>query len=328
MTDGSDGTVTGQPDRAQDEPDSQPLVSAVIPTYNRPSYLRKAVESVRDQTYDSIELVVVDDHSEEPAREELAEMELNRFVDVTCIRHEENRGVNGARNTGIDVAAGEFVAFLDDDDRWVPEKIERQVARFRDTGDDVGVVYTGVRNIKADRTHEMIPPAVEGDITKALLCRNVVGSMSVVMVRTELAESVRLDDRFPSWADLEWYVNLSRHADFERIPEPLVVYESRSHNRLSADVEKKGVAYELFVDEFAPLAKEYGALFARKMHGWAAFRFGSSAYYRGHYAQARRYLALAVVLYPLEPQFFVLLFASLGGKPVHRTIRFAREIDT
>lgn len=320
--------MTATTDSDTTAPDTdQPLVSAVITTYNRPSYLERAVESVLQQTYHNIELVVVDDHSKSPASETLAGIDLDGLTAVQCIRHESNQGANAARNTAIDAASGKYIAFLDDDDRWLPEKIERQVAAFRDAPDSVGAVYTGLKTDQGDGFNESIPPAIDGDLTKALLCENVVGSLSVFMIVADLAVDVKLDERFPCWADLEWYINLSQHAEFERIPEVLVVYDPDSHNRLTADLDKKRTGYELFVEEFSPVAKEYGALFHRKMCGWAAFRLGKSAYYRGCYSQARRYLALSVVMYPLEPTFFVHFGASLGGKPVHKTVRYVKALD-
>ena len=149
-----------------------------------------------------------------------------------------------------------MVAFLDDDDQWHPEKLARQV-RAAERNGDAGVVYTGIERVGPDETRAEIPPAVDGDMTKALLCENVVGSMSVTMVRTELAQSVSLDERFPCWADLEWYINLSRETEFVRVPEPLVIYDCDSVERLSRDFEKTHTGYELFLEEFEPLAAEY-----------------------------------------------------------------------
>ncbi|WP_254838764.1 glycosyltransferase family 2 protein [Natronomonas marina] len=326
-------TATDRPHRstadradAADRDGDAPLVSVVLPTYDRPSYLRKAVESVLAQTYEPIELVVVDDHSERPAAETLSGMDLGDLAAVRCRRHEENRGVNAARNTGIEAASGEYVAFLDDDDRWVPEKTERQVAAFETAGDDVGVVYTGKRTVEPEGTGERIPPAVEGDMTKALLCRNVVGTMSVVMVRADLARAVPLDESFPAWADLAWYVSLSRRAGFKRLPEPLAVYEFTSHGRLSDDLEKKRRGYERFLERFGPLAAEYGRRFHRKMRGWAAYRVGRTALVTGDYAEARRFLAAAVAAYPVEPKFGLYLLAAAGGRPTHGLARRAREL--
>jgi len=305
---------------------NEPLVSVVITTYNRPSYLREAVESVAAQTYDRVELVVVDDHSPTPASEALEDVGLEVFDGVEIVRHEENRGANAARNTGMQTATGEYVAFLDDDDTWREDKLERQVETFQRAGDDVGLVYTGARKVRGGESEIHVPPSVEQDTTKALLCRNVVGTMSAVMVRADLAADVEFDERFPNWADLEWYVNLSRKCEFERIPEPLVVYEHDSHGRLSDDFTKTRRSYRLFLEEFEPLAAAYGRRFRRKMHGWTAFRAGTSAFHNGHYDEARRFLLTAVAAYPLETTFYPYLFASLGGQRTHRAAQFVKRI--
>jgi glycosyltransferase involved in cell wall biosynthesis len=296
---------------------SRPLVSAVVTTYERPVYLRKAVRSVLDQTYAPVELVVVDDRSETPARQILAEMELDELAGVQCVRHEENRGANAARNSGIEASSGEYIAFLDDDDRWKPPKLARQVEAFRESTEDVGLVYTGVEKVSENDVYERIPPAIDGDITKSLLCRNVVGGTSVAMVRADLATAVPFDERFPAWADLEWFINLSQRADFERLPEPLVVYEYRSPNKLSDDLEKKRTAYRLFIEEFDPVAARYGRLFRRKMRAWAAYRFGNAAFKQERYALAWRYFAAAVSRYPFETRFTKYLAVSSGGKLLH-----------
>jgi glycosyltransferase involved in cell wall biosynthesis len=310
-------TMTNEPTAREN-----PLVSAVITTYNRPSYLQNAVESVREQTYEPLELIVVDDHSVPSVRDILDDMDLDRFQRVVYERHDENRGANAARNTGLGVASGEYVAFLDDDDRWLPEKVQRQVGAF---DDDVGVVYGGVRAIREDDVRVEIPPPIPGNLTKQLLCRNVVGTLTTVMVRSEVAREVRFDERFPSWADLEWYINLSTQTQFRRLPEPLVEYEFRSHDRLSDDFEKKQVSYERFIEEFDPLAAQYGRLFRRKVHAWAAFRAGSAALFNRRYDRAREFLTRAVVSYPFEPEFFKYFLAAAGGRYTYKLGRKTKQ---
>ncbi|WP_435099989.1 glycosyltransferase [Halorubrum sp. N11] len=307
---------------------SGPLVTVVVTTYNRPSYLRDCVESVLSQTYEPIELVVVDDCSDTPAGETLAEVDTDSLAGYQCVRHRTNRGVNAARNTGVEAGTGAYVAFLDDDDRWVPEKVERHVETFEAAGEDVGVVYSGLKAIHEDGAREELPPRIDGDLTKALLCRNVVGSMSVVMVRADVARAVPFDEEFEAWADLEWFVRVSQRVAFVRLPEALVVYEYTSHGRLSDDFEKKRRGYDSFLDRFDDVAASYGRPFHRKMRAWAAFRAGSSALYTGNYGEARRLLFTAVARYPLEPRFFTFLLASLGGRSTHLLARgLSRSLD-
>jgi hypothetical protein len=109
--------------------DFTPLVSVVVPTYDWPEKLRAAVESVAAQTYPNIELVVVDDCSPTLARSVLASA-APESLSYTCIRHDENRRANAARNTGIRATDGDIVSFLDDDDRWDPAKTTVEVEAF------------------------------------------------------------------------------------------------------------------------------------------------------------------------------------------------------
>ena len=222
-----------------------PLVSVVIPSYDRPDRLLGAVESVLEQTYEPIEVVVVDDHSPTPVAEQL-DGELSRTLDggkrLQVVRHEENRGANAARNTGIREATGSYVAFLDDDDRWCPEKIERQVQTFARSPDSVGVVYTGVWNVDGDgRKTKKIVPRVSGKVTEQLLTgAAVAGSFSRVMVRSSVIEEAGLpDERFPSWQDREWYIRLSLHCEFKYVAEPLTVRVLSEHDQISGDFEAK-----------------------------------------------------------------------------------------
>jgi len=302
-----------------------PLVTAIVTTYDRPDHLVAAVESVREQTYDNVELVVVDDHSPTPARSVLDDIDLDSLATHRVVRHDTNRGANAARNTGIEAANGEYIAFLDDDDQWLPKKLARQVHAI-EASEDAGVAYTGIRRLLPDGDRIQIPRAIEGDMTKALLCENVVGSMSVALVETELAERVPLDERFPCWADLEWYVNLSRETAFVRIPEPLVIYDCDSPGRLTLDFEKTYEGYELFVEEFESLAAQYGPRFSRQFRAWAAFRAGKGAFDDGRYDRARALLGTAVRTYPFEPAFAKYLLAAMGGKRTHYLGRTVSEI--
>jgi len=302
---------------------SKALVSVVIPTYGRPDSVVGAVETVREQTYEPIELVVVDDCSSDPIEPRVRDMDLDRFAAVHVRRHDENRGAPAARATGMEVGNGDFIAFLDDDDRWVAEKLANQVAALREAGPEAVVAYTGMRIVDGDsgtvRTHK---PAASGDLTKTLLCRNVVGSYSTVLVRREAVDAVGSpDERFPAWQDLEWYVRLSQHGEFVVVSEPMAINtQAGAHNQLSDDFEAIATeAYPLFLKKFRPLAAEYGSLFERKMLGWAAFRVGGyNALRTGHYGAARQFLLRAVLTYPLEPTFWLYLAVSLTGRPGHR----------
>lgn len=303
--------------------DNGPLVSVVVPSYNRPAALLDSLTSIERQTYSNVEVVVVDDASERAVNEVVDENSFS--YPITVIRHEENRGASTARNTGIDRSNGEFVAFLDDDDIWEPRKIEKQIDRLREASDDVGVVYTGMRFVSEDgnslRTHV---EKVEGDVTKELLKRNLVGSFSTVMVRSEAIDDIgTLDQQFPCWQDIEWYIRLSIHWKFVSVPEPLVRMRQHGGEHISDDFDTiRNTALSLFVEKYRPLARSYGWRFEREFFGWIEFRIGAyNALRTGHYAAARYHLFRAVKWYPLEWQFWMFFFVSLGGKPVYNFLK-------
>ena len=115
-----------------------PAVSVVIPTYNRASYIGEALESVLSQTFKDWELIVVDDGSTDNTQGVIKSF-LNKDNRIRCIR-QENRGAVAARNKALEVASGKYVAFLDDDDRWLPDKLEMQV-KVMESDPEIGFCY-------------------------------------------------------------------------------------------------------------------------------------------------------------------------------------------
>lgn len=325
-TDRSGGRPARTESHARRNGAPRPTVSVVVTTYDRPNYLPDAVATVAEQTYTPIELIVVDDASPTPASEVL-QPEAYDVRSFEIVRHDRNRGPNAARNTGVDAASGEYVAFLDDDDRWLPRKLERQVARFEAADDDLGVVSTGWQRVRDGTVEEVwLPPEIDGDVTEALLCRNVVGTQSAVMVRASVAAAVPFDERFPRWADQEWYVSLSTRCAFDRIRQPLVVFEFDTHNRITDDTAKLYEARRLFVEKYSSLAAEYGRTTRRKMRGWADFRVGKPLLRMGEYPAARRFLLNAIRWYPVEPRFYAYAGSSLGGRWTHSIARSVNDL--
>lgn len=307
----------------------RPLISVVIPTYNRPTRLRRAVETVLAQTYDEVELLVVDDHSEMPARETLSDVSFDEIARVEHVRHETNRGANAARNTGIEAANGKFVAFLDDDDLWEPEKLERQMSVFSKSGPDVGLVYTGRRYVDAEGNELLTEtPVNRGDVTKAILCGGAIAEFSAVMVRANVVSKAGLpDERFPSWQDREWYLRLSLHCEFEFVPEPLTIRQKGYDDQINTNYEaKKGVSYPLFVEKHRSLAADNGRYYERRFVASLSKMLAMSAMKNGYYADARRFFLRTLYYYPLCIECYLYLLALFGGKRTYRTARQIAQI--
>ena len=299
----------------------RPLVSVVIPTHDRPRRVRRAIRSVERQTYEPIELVVVDDCSSQPVSSVLErEPALERF---DLHRLEENRGGSAARNIGIDAATGEYLAFLDDDDRWKPTKLDRQISALEAAPAEVGLAYTGVVQLGPDGTVNAVTAgAADGDVTRQLLRRNVVGTISSVVLRRSVLDHVGgLDERFPSWQDWAFYVRVSEHTRFLALKDPLVVRHNAGTDQLSHAYEtKRNITVPLFVQTFAPLAARHGRLFEHSFYGYVAYHLGLAAVRTGRYRDARRHFVRAISLYPFAPIFYLELAAVLGGRMTYEPL--------
>jgi glycosyltransferase involved in cell wall biosynthesis len=296
---------------------TSPRVSVVVPTYNRPEKLRRAVGTVVEQTHEPVELVVVDDHSETPASDALADVDVSTLDAVTVVRHEENRGANAARNTGIREAAGEFVAFLDDDDRWAPEKLARQVEAFQSGGERIGLVYTGARYVYPDG-ERVISGDVAGEVTRDILAGAAIAEFSAVMVRASVVERVGLpDERFPSWQDHEWFLRLSLHCEFAVVPDPLTVRHWDHEGRIGEDFERRrDVSFPLFVEKHRELAREHGL--ERRFVASLLETLVISAAQNGHYGETRRLAFRTIRADPTLLTAWLYLFACLGGGLTYR----------
>ena len=294
---------------------TEPLVSVVIPTYARPKRLKQAARSVIKQTHSQIELIVVDDHSPEPASEVLPAESIDE-IEIVHIRHEENKGANAARNTGIRAASGEYIGLLDDDDEWVSTKIARQVEVFDENDDDVGVVYTACEYDFGEYTLER-RFGNEGDVTKDILLGKGFGEFSTLMVRSDIIEKAGLpDEQFPSWQDREWLLRLSLHTKFKAIDELLTRRRCfEGEERISNNyTEKRDVSFPMMIDKHRDLAASYGRKYERAFIASLLYMLGQEALRLGHFSDARKHFVKSIYYYPLKPDRLLYMLASLGGK--------------
>ena len=140
-----------------------PKVSVVVLTHNRPDMLCRAVSSILNQTFQDFEIVLVDDASTDNTPEVVRGLGDAR---IKYIRHKENRGEAAAANTGVTSSSGEYIAFLHDDDEWLPEKLGQQVRLLESSPPTVGAVYTGFLRIdRSTKTTEASNTAQRGEIS-------------------------------------------------------------------------------------------------------------------------------------------------------------------
>lgn len=209
------------------------LVSIIIPTYNRSDTISRSIRSAIMQTYPEIEVIIVDDASTDDTKDVVQSFTDSR---IQYLRHFENMGGGTARNTGIKVSRGEYLAFLDSDDEWLPDKLERQVQLFESLPNSYGLVYCGffVRS-KDGKIIKGRPPEKRGDIFFDMLSRNVIGTLSVAMIKKEFIDKIDgFDEDLNCRQDYDLYLRLTRICKCDFIINPLVVYsEQYSISRIS-----------------------------------------------------------------------------------------------
>ncbi len=213
--------------------ETRPLVSVIIPTYNRPQLLRRAIQSVVDQTFINWELIVVQNGG---TRE--SEAVVSAFNDIRMrYVYEPKACPVHARNVGVQASGGVYVAFLDDDDEWLPRKLERQLnALERNTS--IGLVSCPGQIVTADGAIvRETPTASEMTFKKFLVDGCLIWSLSSVLVRKACFDQVGLfDEAYPITNDYDFYFRLSKRFQCLLLVESLYRYYSHQGN-LSKDTE-------------------------------------------------------------------------------------------
>jgi glycosyltransferase involved in cell wall biosynthesis len=207
-----------------------PKVSVIIPTYNRLSMLEEAVDSVLNQNFEDMELIVVDDGSTDHTSEA-----MNRYGGrVKLIEHSENRGVSAARNRGILQARGKYIAFLDSDDLWVKGKLKIQVT-FLDDNPHYPICYTDeiwVR--KGKRVNPMLKHTkYSGWIFEKCLPLCIISPSSVMMRKTLFLKTGLFDEALPVCEDYDFWLRVSARFPIFFINRKLVVKRGGHADQLS-----------------------------------------------------------------------------------------------
>ena len=254
---------------------TSPRVSVVMPVFNVAPYVAEAVQSVLDQTFTDFELVIVDDGGTDNS------IAICQTFDDPRIRivHQQNRGLAGARNTGIAQGRGDLIALLDSDDRWRPEKLMLHVIHL-DADASVGVSYSGSRFIDADGhvLKQAQRPQLEAVTPHHVLCRNPVGNGSAAVIRRAALDQIvhadakepgrprYFDESFRQSEDIELWIRMSLTGGyrFDGIA-PLLTDYRIVGGGLSANIARQFESWERVIDKVRSYAPGFVA-----QHGAAA----------------------------------------------------------
>lgn len=297
-----------------------PRISVILPTFNREQFIADAIQSVLSQSYRDFELIVVDDGSTDRTAEIVSSIRDPRLASV----RQENRGRSYARNVALNLAQGEFVAFLDSDDLYVPGKLEMQAA-YMDRHPEAGMIYTSARCI--DQQGHDLPARYRathsGKIYKHIaFFRPVTITLPTVMVRRELLTKVGgFDDRMSRFEDTDMWRRLSKETIIHAIDVDTCKLRTHASNSLPAqNPDEIATSLEYYAGKIRDEDSELPVWSVRKRLG-ALYLYYGRAFMSvpGWASQGKRMLAVAVRYWPLYSPVMLAIMARYAILPPSRT---------
>jgi glycosyltransferase involved in cell wall biosynthesis len=274
------------------------LVSVVIPTRNRSQCIESAILSALAQTYTNLEVIVVDDGSTDDTVQVVAESARNH-ARVRLIRHSQRKGAQAARNTGIHAAQGQWIAFLDSDDQWLPDSlaVRLQIARLK----GVHVVHSDCYVLKpgSAQLQRFGHPRFQGNVYRELLRRCGTLFPSFLLSKEALIRIGYLDETIVSYQEWDTAIRLAKYYEFAFVQEPTFIYDCSSADTISKDLLRTAQGYEQV------LLKHWWSILCHLGPKALAshYRRAGGLYHEANdEVEARRCLKIAILLWPFWPR--------------------------
>ena len=262
-----------------------PIVSVIIPTYKGSRALDRAIDSVLQQSFREIEIIVVDDNDPLSSDRKNTEKLMKRYVEdkrVCYIKHKQNLNGSAARNTGIAVAKGDYIALLDDDDYYLPDRIEKSVAYLEENNDAVGV-YVGVDLTDENgRVNLQVRPHCDLKISDLLQKEMVIGTGSNIFVKSDVVKGIHgFDESFVRRQDIEFMIRVCHEGRVGYIPEKLIVKSENGtlnhpkYVKMKSVIDQFGQKFENDIDALGEEKSKYYAMQYRTLFGIALYEHNS-----------------------------------------------------
>lgn len=219
-----------------------PLISVILPTHNRAEMLQRSVESVLNQSRQDFEIIIISDGSTDNTPDVVASFNDSR---IRLFQHEVSKGASAARNTGLRAAKSKYIAFLDDDDEWLPDKLKIQMPVIEKSSPEVGLVYAWMEYFENGKSRGLRAPELRGDVFVEMLDKQAIGGCPTIIIKREVIERIGFfDESLPRGNDGNYWRRISKsyHVDF--VPKVLANVYLDSKNRIS-HVSKKDLQNEI-----------------------------------------------------------------------------------
>lgn len=234
-----------------------PVVSVIIPTYNREKLIVKAINSVLSQTYQDFDIMVIDDASTDNTEAVIKGLNNEKIL---YFRLDKNSGQCTARNYGIKRSKGKFIAFLDSDDEWLPSKLEKQMECFEKGPANLGSVYSYSysRDMIKEMTTLVNGTYHRGNILNKLMEGFCPPTPSLFLIKKEALEKVGyFDEKLITFVDLDLHIRIGREYLFDFIEEPLIIKYEQIGDQYINNFEKRYKGYGLFMNKWQTEVLKY-----------------------------------------------------------------------
>ena len=289
-----------------------PKVSVIIPTHNRAEFLRSAITSVLNQTFQDFEIIVIDDASNDHTREVIANFNNAR---IKVIHNQISKGAAGARNIGIVNTSCEYIAFLDDDDEWLPEKLQIQTCLLDNSPPKVGGVLTGY-------TIEKMSERIVSTVNYAMIDLpkgNPIATSSILLRRECFEKCGLFDENMLTGSDYDMWIRISKKFSFKVIKNALVKYYIHE-NSLTFNYEKRARSLEILLEKHKDFFKSDYKGYSKQY-----LELGITYCYKGDIQKGRKALGTSIKINPFEMRNYFNFILSLLGVEKFKKLKEAKE---
>jgi len=292
----------------------KPLVSVILPTFNRAYIVKRAIDSVLDQRYKNLELIIIDDCSTDNTKKVVQSYSDKR---VKYIVNAHNLGGAGSRNEGIKIAKGAFIAFQDSDDEWLPQKLEEQISILDQSPDEIGAIYCNFHSASDQKIHIYHSSKKEGDIHQELLVANFITLPSLVVRKQSLKIVGLFDPDLPRLQDWDLLLRLSQRYKIG-YTDKILLKTYFSPDSITAKSTAYTKALGMILDKYKEEFTRNKKIYAKHLFNLA----NNLSYEPGSAMKIKNCLLQAWKLHPAQLLYlFVFLISLFGRKPYNYFLR-------
>lgn len=300
----------------------KPLVSVIIPAYNCAKWIERAVSSVLSQTFQDFEIIIVDDGSTDKTPDIVSGLKKKDYR-ISYTRIPNSGGAARPKNVGIKMSSAPFIATLDADDEWYPEKLEKQIALLNDPSrPHLGYVTCFALYVYGEEKMRVIyrVPRYK-DVLQHILAHDYMGSGSGMMYKREVFEKIGgFDENLRSGQDAEIHIRLAQNYDFDIVEEVLFIYyfhKGNLSNTLGITKRQKDIAK--IMNKWKHLYSKYPKAHSNRL------RFNGTMYMiNGKTAEAKESFLESIKVYPLNWRSYLYFLVSFLGSGVYKKLTYAK----